>query len=68
MRSVLITGVSTGIGKAIAEELLNSEYIVIGSVRNLEDASDLKKKYNNTFFPVKFKMSSFVESLDNNLL
>ena len=57
MRSVLITGVSTGIGKAIAEELLNSEYIVIGSVRNLEDASDLKKKYNNTFFPVKFDVT-----------
>ena len=30
MRGVLITGVSTGIGKAIAEELLNEEYIVNG--------------------------------------
>ena len=57
MRSILITGVSTGIGKAIAEELLNSEYIVIGSVRKLEDASELKEKYNDIFFPVKFDVT-----------
>ena len=57
MRSILITGVSTGIGKAIAEELLNSEYIVIGSVRKLEDASELKEKYKDIFFPVKFDVT-----------
>ena len=50
MRSVLVTGVSTGIGKAIAEELLNAEYIVIGSVRNLDDGNQLKEKYSNLFF------------------
>ena len=33
MRSVLVTGVSTGIGKAIAEELLKNDFFVIGSVR-----------------------------------
>ena len=54
MRSVLVTGVSTGIGKAIAEELLNSDFIVIGSVRRLSDADKLKDKYKNNFFPVKF--------------
>tara|TARA_B110000014_G_scaffold153708_1_gene107601 strand:- start:1039 stop:1893 length:855 start_codon:yes stop_codon:yes gene_type:complete len=57
MRGVLITGVSTGIGKAIAEELLNEEYIVIGSVRNLDDSKSLKEKYKNTFFPVKFDVT-----------
>jgi len=57
MRSVLVTGVSTGIGEAIAEELLNSEYIVIGSVRNLDDAKNLKKKYEDSFFPVKFDVT-----------
>ena len=41
MRSILITGVSTGIGRAIAEELLNAEFLVIGSVRNLSDADKL---------------------------
>ena len=57
MRSVLITGVSTGIGKAIAEELLNTDFIVIGSVRNLSDAKDLKDRYKENFFPVKFDVT-----------
>ena len=33
MRTVLVTGISTGIGKAITEELLNNDFFVIGSVR-----------------------------------
>ena len=41
MRSILVTGVSTGIGNAITEELLESDNIVIGSVRNLDDANKL---------------------------
>ena len=57
MRSVLITGVSTGIGKAIAEELLDADFIVIGSVRNLSDAKDLKNRYKENFFPVKFDVT-----------
>ena len=57
MRSILITGVSTGIGRAIAEELLNEEFIVIGSVRDLSDADNLKKKYQDNFFPVKFDVT-----------
>jgi len=57
MRSILITGVSTGIGRAIAEELLNSDFIVIGSVRNLKDADNLQEKYKGYFFPVKFDVT-----------
>ena len=34
MRTILITGVSTGIGRAIAEEVLETEeFYVVGSVR-----------------------------------
>ena len=34
MRTILVTGVSTGIGRAIAEELLKTEeFYIIGSVR-----------------------------------
>ena len=51
MRSVLVTGVSTGIGKAIAEELLNNEFIVIGSVRKESDGEDLKKRFEELLSP-----------------
>ena len=57
MRSVLVTGVSTGIGKAIAEELLNNEFIVIGSVRKESDSEDLKKRFEENFYPVKFDVT-----------
>ena len=53
MRTILITGVSTGIGQAIAEKLLQEQdFIVIGTVRNINDSSFLKKKYNDLFFPI----------------
>ena len=32
LRTVLITGISTGIGKAIAEYLLENSFLVIGCV------------------------------------
>ena len=57
MRSVLVTGVSTGIGKAIAEELLNNEFIVIGSIRKDSDGEDLKKRFDENFYPVKFDVT-----------
>ena len=38
MRAILVTGVSTGIGRAIAEELLVKDFLVIGSVRKKDDA------------------------------
>ena len=56
MRTVLVTGVSTGIGNAIADELLKSNFLVVGSVRKIEDAEKLKKQYPDTFFPVKFEI------------
>ncbi len=49
MRTVLITGVSTGIGKSIAEELLQNNFYVIGSVRKKEDAGYLSKKFPDKF-------------------
>ena len=58
MRTILVTGVSTGIGRAIAEELLETnEYYVIGSVRKNGDASYLSKKYDKTFFEVIFDVT-----------
>mgnify|MGYP002266858093 CR=1 FL=1 len=46
MRDVLITGVSIWIGESIEDELLSTyDFIVIGSVRRLDDATNLKDKY-----------------------
>jgi hypothetical protein len=47
---VLITGVSSGIGKALAQKLLeNTDYIILGTVRKQVDAEELKKKYPDRF-------------------
>lgn len=50
MKYIVITGVSSGIGESIATELLNSDYFVLGTVR---DKSDSEKFYNN--YPDNFK-------------
>ena len=57
LRTVLITGISTGIGKAIAEYLLENSFLVIGSVRKAEDAEYLKLKYPDTFNKVIFDVT-----------
>ena len=64
MRTVLITGVSTGIGRAIAEELLKSDFLVIGSVRKKEDARYLEENYNDKFQSVIFDVTKKDEILN----
>ena len=49
MATVLISGVSTGIGKAAALELLARGWRVYGSVRRKEDAADLVKAHPDKF-------------------
>ena len=50
--AVLVTGVSSGIGLAIAERLLKAGYCVIGSVRRLSDAESLSTAWPAAFLPV----------------
>ncbi len=51
--TILVTGVSSGIGLAIAEKLLKSGYFVIGTVRTLKDAEQLVvSPFAKSFMPL----------------
>ena len=52
MKTVLITGVSTGIGKSCAELLSKKHYKVFGTVRNENDYKILKKDLGENFYPI----------------
>jgi NADP-dependent 3-hydroxy acid dehydrogenase YdfG len=41
---VLLTGISSGIGKATAKQLLEMGYIVYGTARRVEKMADLKEE------------------------
>jgi NAD(P)-dependent dehydrogenase (short-subunit alcohol dehydrogenase family) len=57
MRSVVITGASTGIGWATAKLLLDRGFRVFGSVRKQEDADRLKAEFGANFTPLKFDVT-----------
>ena len=52
MKTILITGVSTGIGKSCAKLLSSNNYKVFGTVRNNKDAEKLKKELGEFFYPI----------------
>jgi NAD(P)-dependent dehydrogenase (short-subunit alcohol dehydrogenase family) len=52
--NIVVTGVSTGIGYAIAEDLLKRGCTVFGSVRKPEEAAALQAKLGTKFFPLIF--------------
>jgi len=51
-RSILITGVSSGIGAATAEHLLGNRWRVLGTVRRPEDAQGLADRWGDLFSPI----------------
>jgi NAD(P)-dependent dehydrogenase (short-subunit alcohol dehydrogenase family) len=55
--SIVITGVSTGIGQAIAEVLLQAGFKVFGSVRRAADADALVKTWGPAFQPLIFDVT-----------
>ena len=57
MRSVVITGASTGIGWATAELLLERGFRVFGSVRKKADAERLKREFGANFTPLLFDVT-----------
>jgi hypothetical protein len=57
MKSVVITGASTGIGHAAAKLLLERGFRVFGSVRKLADADSLKAEFGANFTPLLFDVT-----------
>lgn len=55
--TVVVTGVSTGIGRAIAEDLMTAGYTVLGSVRGLDDAAELSAGFGKRFVPLVFDVT-----------
>ncbi len=57
MQSVVVTGVSTGIGWGILKVLIQHEFRVFGSVRKKEDAERLAKEFGENFVPLIFDIT-----------
>src|SRR6478736_6315027 len=57
MRSVVVTGASTGIGWAIAKFLVGRGYRVFGSVRKQTDADRLTDEFGANFTPLLFDVT-----------
>lgn len=57
MKSVVVTGVSTGIGHAAAKVLAGKGFHVFGSVRKEADAERLEKELGDRFTPLIFDVT-----------
>jgi len=57
MRSVVVTGASTGIGWATVKLLLDKGFRVFGSVRKQADAGRLKAEFGANFTPLLFDVT-----------
>ena len=57
MQSVVVTGVSTGIGWGITKILIQNGFRVFGSVRKTQDAERLSKEFGENFHPLFFDVT-----------
>jgi NAD(P)-dependent dehydrogenase (short-subunit alcohol dehydrogenase family) len=57
MQSVVVTGVSTGIGWGITKVLIQRGLRVFGSVRKISDAERLSKEFGENFVPLIFDVT-----------
>ena len=57
MNTVVVTGVSSGIGAATAEVMARAGFKVFGSVRRSEDAAALKAEFGDAFQPLIFDVT-----------
>lgn len=58
MKTILITGASTGFGRAIAEESLNRGHQVVLAVRNPESVADLTARFPGKAHPIRFDLTN----------
>ena len=63
MKSVVVTGASTGIGWATAKLLMDKGFRVFGSVRRQADAERLKGEFGANFIPLIFDVTDEPEVL-----
>ncbi len=57
-KSIMITGVSTGIGLGTLSYFVKKGFHVYGSVRNSKDANRLKKNFKESFTPLMFDVKN----------
>ena len=57
MRSVVITGTSTGIGWGTTKVLIEHGFRVFGSVRKTSDANRLSNEFGDRFIPLLFDVT-----------
>jgi NAD(P)-dependent dehydrogenase (short-subunit alcohol dehydrogenase family) len=60
MQSIVVTGVSTGIGWGITKILIEHGFRVFGSVRKTQDADRLSKEFGGNFVPLLFDVTDEV--------
>lgn len=58
-KSILITGVSSGIGLSCAKVFAKNNYTVFGSVRKKEDAEKIKSGIKSNFEPLIFDVTDY---------
>jgi 3-hydroxy acid dehydrogenase/malonic semialdehyde reductase len=72
--NILVTGVTAGFGKAIAELLISKGHTVIGTGRRQEKLDELQSQLGNNFIPLNFDVSDLpatktaLQTLPNDLL
>jgi len=62
-KTVLVTGASSGIGKAIAEKLLDLGNIVIGTSRSNNNLRVISEKFPRNFYPYSLELGNLDEIL-----
>lgn len=58
-KTLLITGVSSGFGRALAQEALSREYRVIGTVRNATAKAEFEQLHTHNAFAVELDVTHF---------